>query len=313
MNVIRTRVGLPGVPSATAPAGESPRKALGHATSDGYSGPQPRTRELPADAPEKLKVPGNGPVARMVLTRIASTPDMQVYITFIKGKPSFIFMMAQLDTTKAPFIPHGLFDGRKALVLADRDGVVKDSRFLNVPDKKQAHDVMIPSSLEAAKTLHERGIGLALITNQGGFETGKMTYEDTLSINVRVIQQIADNGGHVDAVFVCPFTTPIKAHDGIIDARKPSAGMTKLASDIARAHKIPTLAMIGDQRTDGVAGQAAGLPFFAVTDANGRWQAELDEAKKKGETLPTLDTTTGRYSEVANFEAAVRAILVKRG
>lgn len=303
-------------PSATPRAAKpsaTKKPAYGFRKTDAYVGPpaprtQPRPRELPLDAPDKIGVRGNGPKPHMWLTRIGQTPDMAVYVTYIKGKPTYLFMMAQLGSQ--PVIPPTLFEGRKAVLLADRDGVIKDASFLNVPDKQQTHDAMIVSSLGALATLDKRGIGVALVTNQGGYQIGEMSFEDTLEVNVRVIQQVADNGGHIDAVLICPFTGP--AGEGVIDARKPKPGMTLFAKQLASRHGLETLALVGDQRTDGAAGQAAGLPFYAATDGNGRWQAELDDAHRKGKTLPTLDTRTNRYREVENFAAAVDDILAKR-
>jgi hypothetical protein len=86
--------------------------------------------------------------------------------------------------------------------------------------------------------------------------------------------------------------------------------MPKHAINLASGAKVPVLAMVGDQRTDGAAGQGAGLPFYAITDTTfGRWQAELDSARRKNQTLPSLDQTSGKLVEVADFSAAAaRAI-----
>lgn len=263
-----------------------------------------RPRALPSPAPERITFS-----KRLVLKKLRQSDGVVMYVTHIKGKPTFLFMMEKLDPATAVRVS-GFLPGRRALVVADRDGVVKDSRFLNEVDKQQAADVMIPSALEACKRLNEAGIGFALATNQGGYETNKMSFEDTLAINVRVIQQIADAGGHVDAVFICPFTSGLKgARDGVYDARKPSPGMPLYAKMLAERAGVPTLAMVGDQRTDGGAAQAAGLKFYAVTDKNGRWVDELVSAQKKGEALPELDTSPEAYKEQPSLADAVDDIL----
>jgi D-glycero-D-manno-heptose 1,7-bisphosphate phosphatase len=256
-------------------------------------------RTLPKPAPAHVQV------GKMHLKKLAQTDDMVLYINYIKGRPTLVYVMAQLDPTTAIDATKSFAKGRKALLLADRDGVVKDSRFLNTSGKQEAQDVMIASALAAAQKLDDAGVGLALVTNQGGYEAGKTSFEETIAINVRVSQQIANAGGHLDAIFICPFSSSAAVSGAQVDARKPSSGMPLYAQQLAAKNKIPVLGMAGDQRSDGAAAQGAGLPFFAVTDGNGRWQAELDDAKRKNETLPAVDTDPARYTDVGTFAAAV--------
>jgi D-glycero-D-manno-heptose 1,7-bisphosphate phosphatase len=261
-------------------------------------------RELPNPAPSRIRI------GRMNLKKLAQTKDMILYINYIDRRPTLFYVMAKLDPETALKPKGGFSKDRKGVMLADRDGVVKDSRFLNEPDKEQTQDVMIPSALEAAKKLDDNDIALVLVTNQGGYETGKMTFEDTLAINVRVSQQIANAGGHLDAVFICPFSSELKdAPEGVHDARKPSSGMTLYAKQLAEAKGIKVIGMAGDQRTDGAAAQGAGLKFNAVTDGNGRWADELATAQRKNETLPTLNKDPAVYKEFGSFADVVNDIL----
>ena len=245
----------------------------------------------------------------MVLKKLRQTEDTVLYINYIKGEPTYIFLMEKFDPRTAMKLSDFLAN-RRALVLADRDGVVKNSNFLNDTNKEKAADVMIPSALEAAKKLNDAGVGFAIVTNQGGYQSCNMSFEDTVAINVRVSQQLADAGGHLDAIFICPFAKNLEhPGPGVYDARKPSGGMPLFAKQLAAASEVPVLAMIGDQRTDGAAGQAAGLKFFAVTDEHGRWQEEVESAQRNHEKLPTLDTDASVYREVPAFADAVAALL----
>lgn len=79
------------------------------------------------------------------------------------------------------------------------------------------------------------------------------------------------------------------------------------AKQLAEKKGIQVLGMVGDQRTDGAAGQGAGLKFYAVTDDNGRWAAEKADAERKNETLPTLKP----HEEHATFASAVDALLAE--
>ena len=245
----------------------------------------------------------------MVLKKLQQTEDTVLYINYIKGEPTYIFLMEKFDTNTALSLPDFL-ENRRALVLADRDGVVKYSRFLNDTDKADAAQVMIPSALDASRKLNDAGIGLAIATNQGGYQSGNMSFDDTVAINVRVSQQMADAGGHLDAIFICPFAESLEnIPSGVYDARKPASGMPLFARHLAVPREIPVLAMIGDQRTDGAAGQGAGLKFFAVTDEHGRWEAELESARRDHKELPTLDTDPSVYQEVPAFADAVAILL----
>jgi D-glycero-D-manno-heptose 1,7-bisphosphate phosphatase len=286
-------------PQQFAPADGAASTGAGRVAELRMQSAQPK-RALPNPAPELVRV------GKMNLKKLAQTPDMILYVNYIKGRPTLVYVMAKLDPSTALSLNSGFAKDRKALVLADRDGVIKDSRFLNTPDKQGAADVMIPSALAAAKKLDDAGVGLAIVTNQGGYEIGKMSFEDTIAINVRVSQQIANAGGHLDAIFICPFSSALKdAPEGVVDARKPSHGMTTYAKQLAEKKGIQVLGMVGDQRTDGAAGQGAGLKFHAVTDGNGRWVAEKADAERKNETLPTLQP----FVEHASFADAVDVLL----
>jgi D-glycero-D-manno-heptose 1,7-bisphosphate phosphatase len=261
-------------------------------------------RELPESAPDRIKFG-----SRLVLYKKMQNEDMAMYMVHIKGKPTFIFIMNTLDPQTA-IDWKGAFRGRDGVLLADRDGVVKDSRFLNDTEKSSAEDVMVPSALEASAKLNKANIGLGIVTNQGGYQWGRMSFEDMIAINVRVIQQIANAGGHVDAVFVSPFATPLEEHtDGVYDARKPAPGMFMYAEQLAAANGVEVLAATGDQRTDGAAAQGAGQKFFAITGSSGRWNAERISAEKNGKTLPDLNTDPGAYQEVTEFADVVDVVL----
>lgn len=290
------------LPSVPATEGSSPEASSDKAKKAFNLGP----RQLPDPAPDRIKFG-----SRLVLYKKAQTEDTAIYMTHIKGKLTFIFVMESFDPATA-IKWKNVFKDRKGTILADRDGVVKDSRFLNDTEKQNAADVMVPSALIAAKRMNEAGIGLGIVTNQGGYQSGQMSFEDTVAINVRVIQQIANAGGHVDAVFICPFSQGLKdGKPGVHDARKPSPGMFMYAEKLAAENKVPVLASTGDQRTDGAAAQAAGQRFFAITGLSGRWEAELKAADKRGEKLPTLNQDPSVYREVTEFADVVEAILAE--
>lgn len=288
---------VPGGTGSSAPQTPSPRPEKRH----------PRDflpRELPASPPDRIEFG-----SRLVLYRKMQTEDMVLYVTHIKGRPTFIFVMDKYDPATA-LAWKGAFRTRAGVILADRDGVLKDSRFLNDTGKDNAAAVMVQSSLQASKRAHRANIGLGIVTNQGGYQSGQMSFQDTIAVNVRVIQQIADAGGHVDAVLICPFAKALEGlPPGVYDARKPAPGMFLFAERLAAANGVRILAATGDQRTDGAAAQAAGQRFYAITGPSGRWRQELAAAQKRGEPLPKLNQEPGAYQEVPEFADVVEAAL----
>ena len=298
----------PAILSSELSAGEGSSAGDAPVQKRGVPSPPLGPRRLPELIPDRIEFG-----SRLVLVKKAQTADMVLYLTHIKGKPTFIFVMGKLDPATA-IEWRGAFKNRKGIILCDRDGVVKDSRFLDDAGKESAAEVMIPSALRAAKRAHEANIGLGIVTNQGGYQSGRMSFADTVAINVRVVQQIANAGGRVDAVFICPFTAALDGDGaGIYDARKPAPGMFLYASKLAAAHGIPVIASTGDQRTDGAAAQSAGQRFFAITGPSGRWQAEVVSARQRDERLPELNIDPECYREVHEFADVVEDVLTNCG
>lgn len=264
-----------------------------------------RSRQLPSPAPAEIKV------GRLTATRVAQTADMVRYEVQLKGKPVFIDVMEKFNPRTALPAPEGFLKGRQALVLTDRDGVLnKAGSFLNKPSDVTA-GAMIPAGLAGARALDDAKVGLAIVTNQGGYQIGKMSFEDTLAVNVRVAQRIAEAGGRVDAILICPFNGELKSRArNDVDARKPSPGMVTHAAKLAEAVGLKAVGMVGDQRTDGAAGQRGGLPFYAITDTtHGRWAEELASARRKNETLPPLDA--GKLVETKSLAEVAKKVLAE--
>jgi D-glycero-D-manno-heptose 1,7-bisphosphate phosphatase len=266
-------------------------------------------RQLPEPAPDSIKA------GRLTAKKVAQSADMVRYVVYIKGKPTFIDLMEKLNPATELAAPKGLLAGRRGVVITDRDGVLnKANAFLNKSADVSA-EVMIPSALAGAKALDEAGIGLVIATNQGGYQTGKMSFEETIAVNARIAHELAAGGGHVDAIVICPFNEKLpNPGPQDIDARKPGPGLVVHGAKLGSAAGAPAIAMIGDQRTDGAAGQGAGLPFIAITNTEtGRWQAELDAARRKNETLPALNSGADAYSEVNDFAAAAAKVIAAVG
>lgn len=100
----------------------------------------------------------------------------------------------------------------------DRDGVLnhdKDRSYIFSFDEFRFYDGV----LESLKFFSERFGRIVVVTNQRGVGRGLMT-EDTLrDIHTRMVNEIKQAGGRIDAVFYCTAT------DNIDPNRKPNPGM----------------------------------------------------------------------------------------
>ena len=130
---------------------------------------------------------------------------------------------------------------RKAVFL-DRDGVInRDS-----PDyiKRLEEFEFLPGSLDALRRLVERGFACIVITNQSAPTRGLMTLEALDAIHRRLCAAVAEAGGRILDIFICPHLPA----DGC-SCRKPKPGLLHAAQ---RKHGIDfsSAAMIGDSATD---------------------------------------------------------------
>jgi D-glycero-D-manno-heptose 1,7-bisphosphate phosphatase len=109
---------------------------------------------------------------------------------------------------------------------------------------------------------------IILVTNQSGVGRGMIPRDVADGINARLIAEIEQASGRIDAVYLCPHAPQDKCA-----CRKPRAGMLLQA---AQEHDIDLSqsVMIGDALTDIAAGRAAGVKQ-AVLLHTGRGRAQL--------------------------------------
>jgi D-glycero-D-manno-heptose 1,7-bisphosphate phosphatase len=128
------------------------------------------------------------------------------------------------------------------VVFLDRDGVInRDS-----PDyiKRLEEFDFLPGSLEALRRLTERGFACIVITNQSAPARGLMTREALDAIHRRLCAAVAEAGGRILDIFICPHL-PADA----CACRKPKPGLLHAAR---RKYGIDfsSAAMVGDSVTD---------------------------------------------------------------
>lgn len=146
--------------------------------------------------------------------------------------------------------------------ILDRDGVInQDSNdFIKSPDEW----IPIPGSLEAIARLSQAGWRIVVASNQSGLARGLFSMHTLNAIHSKMRQEIAQAGGHVDAIFLCPHGPD----DGCL-CRKPKPGMF---NDIAQRYDISLddVPSVGDSLRDLQAASAAGCTPWLVLTGNGQ-------------------------------------------
>ena len=147
------------------------------------------------------------------------------------------------------------------LVILDRDGVINQdsAQFIKSP----AEWVAIPGSLEAIARLNHAGYHVVVATNQSGVGRGLFDMTTLNAINQKMIRELGQYGGRIDAVFFCPH-----AADAHCDCRKPMPGMFQ---EIGERFNVPLtgLPAIGDSLRDLQAAAACGARPMLVTTGKG--------------------------------------------
>jgi D-glycero-D-manno-heptose 1,7-bisphosphate phosphatase len=145
---------------------------------------------------------------------------------------------------------------RRALFL-DRDGVINvDHAYVH----KQESFEFIEGIFELTRMARELGYLVFVVTNQAGIGRGYYSEEDFLVLTDWMKVQFAARGAAIDAVYFCPYHPQhgVGSYRRESSMRKPAPGMLLQARDefeIDMAHSV----MVGDKRTDMLAGAAAGV------------------------------------------------------
>jgi D-glycero-D-manno-heptose 1,7-bisphosphate phosphatase len=133
-------------------------------------------------------------------------------------------------------------------VLLDRDGTL----IRNVGHLSRLEQVeLLPRVAEAIRLLCERGLKVAVITNQSAVGRGLLTEEELGRIHRELERRLAAAGARFDGFFYCPHhpTEALGSYRLACDCRKPNVGLARRAAaelklDLGRSY------VVGDQATD---------------------------------------------------------------
>lgn len=149
-------------------------------------------------------------------------------------------------------------------VFLDRDGVINQSPPNMGYVQKWSEFSFIPNARKAIRGLTQSGYRIIVVTNQAGIGRGLFTEENLRDIHTRMVSEIVETGGRIDAVYYCPHHP-----NAGCECRKPKPGMLTRAG---REHNIELSSayLIGDSTTDIEAGQRAGTQTSLVLTGLGQ-------------------------------------------
>jgi D-glycero-D-manno-heptose 1,7-bisphosphate phosphatase len=152
-------------------------------------------------------------------------------------------------------------DGPRGALFLDRDGVVnEDVGYLHRPE-----DVTIRPGIAATiADARRQGMDVVIVTNQSGVGRGYYGWADFERVQDTVERQLRDecSDAFVSMVCACPFHRDAKPPYDVDGHpwRKPNPGMILFAASILDIDLSRSI-MIGNERSDELAAQAAGVEY----------------------------------------------------
>ena len=155
-------------------------------------------------------------------------------------------------------------------VFLDRDGVLIENRADYIREWSQV--VFLPNTISALSKFRNTEYKIVMVTNQSAVGRGLISLNTAKEINRRLAGVIEENGGRIDAVYMCPH-----APEDRCDCRKPRSGLLlqaarELSLDLSSSW------MIGDAWSDLLAGQSTNLRGVILVKT-GRGMDQLQQPK----------------------------------
>lgn len=166
----------------------------------------------------------------------------------------------------------------------DRDGVIIENRASYV---RAWEDVeFFSQALTALARIRHTPYKIIVVTNQSPVGRGILTLDHVLSLNERILQEVREANGRIDAAYICPDAPGSNSR-----CRKPRPGML-LQAAVEHNLDLTRSIMVGDALTDVQAGRAAGVQHAVmVLTGRGAAQASLPAAADLA-PLPTYTDLT---------------------
>jgi histidinol-phosphate phosphatase family protein len=146
--------------------------------------------------------------------------------------------------------------------------------------------VFLPGVLEALRRLRQAGIPVAVITNQSFIGRGWIRREEVDRIHERMCDVVAQHGGWIEGVFVCPHAP----EDGCRCRKPATLNFTRALTCLAM--EGGDCCYVGDRPTDVLAAHAAGMKGYLV-----RSGAAFDETEVRNPPC----VVDGIFPDLAEF------------
>jgi histidinol-phosphate phosphatase family protein len=151
-------------------------------------------------------------------------------------------------------------------VFVDRDGTLnREVGHIVKPEELQ----LLPGAAAAIARLNRAAVKVVVVTNQPVLARGLCSTEDLEAIHAKLREELAREGGRIDAIYYCPHHPETHHGAGVLElrrgceCRKPAAGLIFRA---VREHPIELshAVMVGDRASDIRAGRRAGVRTVLV-------------------------------------------------
>lgn len=130
----------------------------------------------------------------------------------------------------------------------DRDGTINEQMgYINHVSRFH----LLPRAASAIRLLNEHDIPVVVVSNQSG--VGRGYFPETLldEVHEKMDRLLADNGAHVDGLYVCPHHPEAKEDKYRLDCdcRKPKIGLFRRAAEVLELD-LPHSYVVGDRWSD---------------------------------------------------------------
>jgi D-sedoheptulose 7-phosphate isomerase len=242
---------------------------------------QVEAHTVKGDAVIGISTSGNSKNVLLAIAKAKSLGALTIGFTGPKGKLKDVVDLAlTIPSEKTPRIQEGYFASghiicglvekgvfaRKAVFIDRDETLAKDVPYCSRPEDLQ----LFPGVGRSIKDLNEAGYLVILVTNLSGVARGLFTVEMLNRIHEKLRNDIAEEGGKLDAIYFCPH----HPNEGCL-CRKPQIGLVHQASqdfDIDIAGSF----VIGDSELDVEMGKRAGCRTFRVSA-----EQDFNQAVKK--------------------------------
>lgn len=178
--------------------------------------------------------------------------DGRLYATVTEHRYYSIGSFGRMELTKR------YLSGQKYIFL-DRDGVTNvrpaKAEYVCRPDDF----IWLDGAKEAIRKLNDAGYFIIMVSNQAGITRGVMADDDFHKVQKKMMNDLAEIGAHIDAVYYCPH-----GWDDNCDCRKPKPGMLYQAQK-EYSINLTECIMIGDDERDIMTAHNAGMKGMLVS------------------------------------------------